>query len=182
MSRHRVLIAGSLGLALILAVVGLSLLADGGSSSTSRSKANGQAGTAGQEIAPLELTSLDGQRVELPAGKPGALFFSASSCVSCIPAAKALGELKRGLGDRIDAVFISIDPGDPPAALAERRESVGNPPYPFAIDTTGLLAGQYGITALGTVLIYDAQGTIVDRLIEPDLDQLKGAFATAGVS
>lgn len=179
MSRHRVLVASSLGLLLVLAVAGVSLL---GKSGASTSNETGQAGTAGQVIAPVELTSLDGGRLALPDGRPGALFFSASSCVSCIPAAKALGELKRGLGDRVDAVFISIDPGDPPAALAERRESVGSPPYPFAIDTTGLLAGQYGITALGTVLIYDAEGTIADRLIEPDLGQLKGAFASAGVS
>jgi hypothetical protein len=141
-------------------------------------------GASGSDVAdavsPVRLTSLEGARIALPAGKPGALFFSVSSCLSCVASARALGELRQRLGSGVDAVFISMDPGDPPAALAARRASIGDPPYPFAIDASGTLASRYRITALGTVIIYDAHGRIVERLVEPTRGELAAAFQAAG--
>jgi len=75
-----------------------------------------------------------------------------------------------------------MDPQDSPDFLRQRRDSVGDPPYPFAIDTSGSLATQYQIQSLGTVVIYDARGRVVDRLIEPTLGELAGGFRRAGVA
>ncbi|MGH2743570.1 MAG: TlpA family protein disulfide reductase [Thermoleophilaceae bacterium] len=142
----------------------------------------GDASAGRGRVAPLALTTLEGRRLDLPRGRPGALFLTVSSCLSCIPSAQALGELKARYGDRLDAVWIGIDPTDPPEQVRARRESMGNPPYPFAIDRSGTLANLFAVRALGTTIVYDADGRIVSELIEPSKDQLESAFRKAGVS
>lgn len=174
------------GAVVLAALVALVVLA-GGRSSSPRGASTG-VGTApasspeADMVAPIRLASLDGPPVSLPAGRPGALFFSVSGCLSCIPAAQALATLKKKFGRRADAAFISLDPADSPGRLRARRDSIGDPPYPFAIDTTGSLVNRYQIQALGTTIIYDARGRIVDRLVEPGLSDLKAGFRKAGLS
>lgn len=128
----------------------------------------------------FSLATLDGQTVSVPAGRPGAIFFTVSSCVSCIAPAKDLADLKGRVGDRADVLLVSIDPSDSPQALRELGRLIGDPPYPSAIDTSGTLAAQYGVTALGTTVVYDRDGAIVARLIEPGADDLAAAFGQAG--
>lgn len=168
--------AGVAAIAVVAVVVVIS--AGGAGPNVTGSAAQGERDRA----APISLTALDGERVVLPAGRPGALFFTVSSCLSCVPSGQALGELKAELGNRADAIWIGIDPSDPPAAVRKRRRAMGNPPYPFAIDDSGTLASRYRVQALGTTVIYDDAGEIVARLIEPSKDQLRAAFARAGVS
>jgi hypothetical protein len=131
--------------------------------------------------APVRLTSIDGQAVSLPAGRPGMIMLSTSGCVSCFVSAKSMAKYVAEAPQRVDAAFISVDPGDSPETLAARRRTMGGAPYPFAIDTTGHLLVDYGVTALGTVVIYDAAGTIVAKTIEPSLPELRAGFARAGV-
>jgi hypothetical protein len=182
--RRRSLVIAA-GVALVfVALAAVALLSGGGGAGpepTARTAAP-SGSDAADAVSPIRLRSLDGMRIALPAGKPGALFFSVSSCLSCVPSARALNELTQQLGPRVDALFISMDPADPPAALAARRDAIGDPSYPFAIDSSGTLASRYRITALGTVLIYDAQGRIVERLIDPKRDQLEAAFREAGAA
>jgi peroxiredoxin len=139
-------------------------------------------GDVGGRVASLRLTSIEGRAVSLPAGRPGALFFTTSDCTSCIASARALGTIKTRFGARANAVYISIDSQDSPSALAARRDSIGDPPYPFAVDTSGKLATQYRVQALGTTVIYDARGRIVDRLVEPTLSELADGFRKAGLT
>lgn len=175
--RRRWLVVAA-GVALVfVALTVVALLSTGRSAGAPAAPSGSYAADA---VSPIRLTSLEGARIALPAGKPGALFFSVSSCLSCVPSARALGEVKQRLGSRVDAVFISMDPADPPQALAARRASIGGPGYPFAIDASGTLASRYRITALGTVVIYDAHGRIVERLVEPTRDELAAAFRAAG--
>jgi hypothetical protein len=94
----------------------------------------------------------DGRPVSLPAGRPGMVMFSTSMCVTCFLSAR------------------------------ERRDSIGRRPYPFAIDTSGTMATTYRITALGTVIVYDATGKIVARIVEPGPADLRKAFRRAGVT
>lgn len=133
-------------------------------------------------IGTLRLRTIDGDTVRRPGGRPGALFFSVSFCLSCLPSAQALGEIKRQAGDRIDAAWVSMDPGDSPQALRERRRMIGDPPYPFTIDTSGTLAERFGITSLGTTIVYDRAGRIVARLTDAGTAQLEEAFAKAGAT
>ena len=169
------------GVAAIAVVAVLVVILAGGSGSdltATRSPSQGERDHA----APISLTTLEGEHVKLPAARPGVLFFTVSSCLSCVPSGQALGELKTELGNRADAIWIGIDPGDPPAAVRERRRAMGNPPYPFAIDRSGTLANRYRVQALGTTVVYNSAGEIIARLIEPSKDQLRAALARAGVS
>jgi hypothetical protein len=87
--------------------------------------------TAGS-FAPLHLTSLDGEQIALPAGRPGMVMFSTSLCVTCFVSARDMSE--------------------------------------------------YEITVLGTVLVYDAAGKIVARIVEPGPGDLRSAFHRAGAA
>lgn len=171
------------GAALAALFVGLVVLAVAHSGSQqSAAPASAKAPTSADQVAPVALRSIDGTPVRLPAARPGALFFTVSSCTSCLASAEALGKAKEQLGSKIDAVYISIDPNDPPSALRAVRTSVGNPPYPFTVDSSGTLYRQYHVSALGTAIVYDAHGRIVARLIEPDLGQWEAAFRQAGAA
>lgn len=75
-----------------------------------------------------------------------------------------------------------MDPTEPPELIRDLRKRMGEPLYPFAIDTSGTLAGRYGIAALGTAVVYDAEGRIVAQMIEPTTDQFDRAFRDAGLT
>ena len=131
--------------------------------------------------APLQLTSIDGEQIALPAARPGMVMFSTSFCTTCFVSASFMARYRAEAPEPVDAAFVSVDPGDSPDALADRRAALRGRPYPFAIDRTGNLAARYGITALGTVIIYDAEGKIVARVVEPSLQELRAGFREAGV-
>jgi hypothetical protein len=137
--------------------------------------------TSASYAAPVRLITIDGTRVSLPAERPGMVMLSSSLCTTCFLTVRDMGTLKSRLGRRVDAAFISVDPGDSPATLADRRDAIGDPPIPFAIDTSGTLAAQYHITTLGTVVVYDASGKIVQRSVEPTYGDLQAAFRRVGV-
>ena len=139
-------------------------------------------GEVGQRVAGFTISSIDGARVRVPADRPGALFFSTADCDSCVPSSIALGKLKRRFGSAVDVLWVSIDPSAGPAVVRRFRRTVGDPPYPFAVDTSGSLVRTYRITALGTALVYDARGRVVFRADEPSLGALRAAFAKAGLS
>jgi thiol-disulfide isomerase/thioredoxin len=140
-------------------------------------------GEVGERLATYSLTSIDGEPVKVAAGKPGAVYFMAGWCGSCLPEAEALGRLERGLGDRISVLAVSPDPSDSVSAIRGLRAAAGNPSYPFAWDRQGTLARALDVGALDTTLVYDARGKVVDRDPAPtDLATLKAAFRKAGVS
>jgi hypothetical protein len=138
------------GVAVVVAVALIALVVVSASRSRSGSASGSHAalvsaapggGSVGRRVTPFRLVSLGGQSVALPTvGRPGVLFFSESSCSSCIPSAQALSSVKARLGSRVDAVMVDLDPGDSRAYLAAWGRAVGNPSYPLAIDTTGQLA------------------------------------------
>jgi cytochrome oxidase Cu insertion factor (SCO1/SenC/PrrC family) len=140
-----------------------------------------EAADAAAYAAPLRLTSIDGERISLPAGRPGMVMFSSSYCTTCFVSVNFMTRYRAEAREPVDAAFISVDPGDSPDALADRRAGLGGTAFPFAIDTTGTLAARYGIAALGTVIVYDATGRIVARVVEPSLQELRAGFREAGV-
>jgi hypothetical protein len=178
LTRRRIIVVGMVAaatLALVLAAI-----------STNRSTSAARSPTAATQTpdayaAPVRLTSIEGKQVSLPAGRPGMVMLSSSLCTTCFLTVRDMGKLKSQLGGRIDAAFISVDPGDSAATLRDRRDSIGDPPIPFAIDTSGTIAAEYNITTLGTVVVYDATGKIVERSVEPTLNDLQAAFRRVGV-
>lgn len=138
-------------------------------------------GQVGERLGSFTLTSIDGQPVKVPAGKPGAVFFMAGWCSTCIPETEALGKVKDRLGDRISVLAVSPDPSDSVSAIKQFRSAGGNPSYPFAWDQQGTLAQTWQVSALDTTLVYDARGKVVFRDGVPtDLETLEKAFRKAG--
>jgi hypothetical protein len=179
LERRRLIAVGIVALAAVAVVLAVI------SAQRTTNAAPGGADAAASSAAyapPLRLTSIDGKQVSLPAGRPGMVMLSSSLCTTCFLSVRDMGKLKSRLGRRVDAAFVSVDPGDSAATLADRRDSIGDPPIPFAIDTSGTLATQYRITTLGTVVIYDAGGKIVERTVEPTLNDLQAAFRRVGVA
>lgn len=159
------------GVAVVLVVVAMQ-----------RPTASGPTGGSGPRVEPMRLTSIDGERISLPAGRPGMVMFSTSGCTSCIPSAQDMADVVASARQPVDGLYLSMDPGDNAGALGDRRESIGDPPYPFAIDTSGAMAAQYEVTALGTVLVYDTTGKIVARFVDPGADELRTAVRRARAS
>lgn len=140
-------------------------------------------GQVGSTVGQLTATDVDGNRVSVPSGKPGALFFFAGWCGTCIPETVALGEVQRELGSRANVTAISSDPSDSVAAIREFRQRAGEPRYPFVWDSDSTIAVRLGVSALDTTIIYDAQGTVVFRDAGPtDRIQLLAALRDAGAS
>lgn len=175
------------GAAAVLLLVVLVVLASqnssskGGATGPVAASPPSKGGEVGGRVGKVSMTSLDSKTVSLPGARPGALFFSVSSCTTCIPSAMALASVKKRVGSKVDALFISMDPNDTPDAMLARRDSIGDPPYPFAIDTSGQLGDDYRILALGTVVIYDKKGKIISRTIDPTLGDLESDFRKTGV-
>ncbi|HLH64865.1 MAG TPA: hypothetical protein VKV27_04140 [Solirubrobacteraceae bacterium] len=134
----------------------------------------------GSRVIPFKLRELGGRWVSVPvAGRPGVILFAQSTCVSCIPAAKALSAVKARLGSRLDAVMVDVDSREPPSALRGWAMVVGDPSYPLAIDTSGRLAAAYAIEGLGTMIIYNGRGRIVLRATDPSIGQIEQGLRAA---
>ncbi len=140
-------------------------------------------GSAVGEVGPkLTAAALDGQQVQLPAGRPTALFFFAGWCASCVPEAVALRKLQEQHGEDVQIVAVDIDPGDTPETIKEFMSVVGDPAYPVVHDTDGSLRAAFNVNALDVTIITDADGKIVYRDSEPSSDeQLREGLRRAGV-
>jgi len=86
----------------------------------------------------IKAKDIDARTVRVGRGKPGALFFFAGWCGSCLSEAKALDQVQRALGSRVTITAISPDPSDSPEAIRRFRQQVGNPRYSFVSDSAGV--------------------------------------------
>lgn len=142
----------------------------------------GSGAQVGAQAPQVSATSLDGEAVRLPAGKPSVAFFFASWCGSCIPEAAALGELHRELGDDVDIVAVSIDPGDTPETIGQFLEAAGSPGYSVVHDLTDSIRAAYEVASLDVTVITDAAGKVAYRDAVPStLNQLRDGLRRAGV-
>lgn len=186
MTRTKLFMALAVAVALVAAVVALSAArtsqrADAPQVPAIDSTTQGS-GKAGGTVAAFTTEDIDGRAVRITRGKPGALFFFAGWCGSCIAEAAALADLQRELGSKVAITAISPDPTDSVEAIRRFRKQVGTPRYPFVWDATGKLATQFAVQALDTTIVYDADGKVVFRDSTPtDVDALRAAFSQAGV-
>jgi hypothetical protein len=82
----------------------------------------------------------------------------------------------------VDAAFVSVDPNDSRQTLSERRATLGDRAFPFAIDTSGELLAAYRVASLGTVVFYDRAGNVRGSVIEPSLVDIQDAFRRIAAS
>lgn len=192
--RTRALVAGATA---ALVAVGLAVLATrSGPSSDQSGKAGlaatpassapvGPAGSAkvGGQAPAFSMATLSGSIFTFPAGKPTAIFFTASYCGSCLPKAQAFARIRQEVGDRVAILGVDVDPSDSESAFREWIAAAGNPAFDFAIDRDSRLVQAYDVRALSTVVIADADGRVVYRSFEESGEEtLRAALTRAGLT
>lgn len=187
MNMRRNLLIGLVALvALVAAVAAISSGRTPAPSDAPRVTANGPtgrgSGETGGNVAAFTAKDIDGRTVQVSTGKPGALFFFAGWCGSCIPEAQALDRVQRELGSRVAITAIDLDPSDSVESIRRFQRQVGAPRYPYIWDSTGKLGTRFAVRALDTTIVYDATGKVVFRDSAPtDVQTLRAAFGKAGV-
>ena len=139
-------------------------------------------GQVGQDSPRLTVRTVAGSDLQIPAGKPTLLYFMAGWCASCLPESQALDRIERRYGDRLIVLAVDADPSDPLATLQSFRHQVGDPRYSFAQDPSAQISRAFGVAALDTTVVIDAQGKVVYRSGVPIGDAaIQAAIAKAGV-
>lgn len=127
----------------------------------------------------LALTTLDGTKLTVPAGKPAVLSFITASCGDCVSDVQTLGTLRVEAPDRATFLAVSIDPTASTEEFAELLGVAGHPDLTVVQDTNGALLRGYAVTALGTVVVLGPDGTVAYQEVKPSTDALRAALARA---
>lgn len=161
----------SLGLgAALLAIgalgVGLIFSGDGMDGSGARADASVPVGTGiGQRAPDFTLAGVDGSPIYLEQlrGRPTVVYFSAAWCTSCIPQTKELAKLQAKYRDRVNVVWIDVNPGrDTVEDLQAYMAQYGHEDFLVAFDTlSNEVARRYRVRALGETYLLDKRGIIV---------------------
>ncbi len=119
----------------------------------------------GRRAPDFALADVDGNpiRLEELRGRPTVVYFSAAWCTSCIPQTKELAKLKAEYRDRLNVVWIDVNPGrDTVEDLRAYMVQYGHEDFLVAFDTlSNEVARRYRVRALGETYLLDEQGIIV---------------------
>lgn len=131
----------------------------------------------GESAPDFALTDVDGKAVSLASfsGKPVVIMFGAAvGCESCRAFSKeVLAPLARE-HPNVGLLMISIQPTDTAEDFRNLRNDVGAT-WPLALDTDRV-AQRYGIHRLTTVVVLDADHTIVLQETEPKTSEVREAL------
>ena len=125
---------------------------------------------------------IDGRRVSLPGGKPGAIVFvEAQGCSTCVSVVRAANRAMTRLRSPLDLTVIDVDYTATPDDLRAFARSAGNPRARYMVDDrNGGIATMVGATALGRAVIYDARGQVVGHAYPGTIAKLLNRAAQAG--
>ncbi|MEO5709516.1 MAG: thioredoxin-like domain-containing protein [Nocardioidaceae bacterium] len=139
--------------------------------------------TAGSSNATTAFTAstLSGEKVAIPNGKPSVVFFFAASCVTCGSGAHALAENQSSIPS-VSYVAVDIDPSESEAVVRNFLSDNGAESLAFTLDTDATLAVAFKVTQLSTAIVLDASGAEVDRVVHPTTSKLRTALAEAGAT
>ncbi|WP_219418498.1 TlpA family protein disulfide reductase [Pseudonocardia nigra] len=124
-------------------------------------------------------TTLSGQQVNVPGGKPSVVFFFSVNCGTCGPGAQALAQAQQSAPDA-NYVAVDVAPDETATDVAEFLTTNQATGLAYTLDTGGALTSSYQLTQLSTAVVLDAQGNTVYRGVDPTPDQIQAALATAG--
>lgn len=166
--RRPLLLVGALVVALAVAAVLYTALKPASSPSDA-------AGPGGGPVN-FTATTLAGQRIAVPGGKPSVLLFLGVNCGGCGPTATALGRLQAQAPGTANFVGVDITPGETTSDVrgfltANHADGLG-----VALDTDTHLIGTLGVTQLTTVVVLDATGAPTYRAVEPAPEQVQTAL------
>lgn len=138
--------------------------------------------TAGSSNAATAFTAstLSGEEVSIPGGKPSVVFFFSATCGTCGPGARALAEAQASTPDA-NYVAVDIDPNESVDVVREFLTANDASTLAYARDTDAALTRAYQITQLSTAVVLNASGTEVYRGVHPTSTQIRAALTKAGV-
>ena len=125
-------------------------------------------------------STLSGEKVSVPGGKPSVVFFFSATCGTCGPGARALAEAQASTPDA-NYVAVDIDPNESVDVVREFLTANDAGTLAYARDTDAALTRAYQLTQLSTAVVLDASGTEVYRGVDPTATQIRSALSKAGV-
>lgn len=165
------LIAGGLAVVLIgLALLTWQLGRQTASPTAGVQSAGPEGRAAAEDRAPdIRVTTLEGEPFSLAdsRGKPIVVLFSASWCGTCIPEVQKMARLRREYGDRLELLFLSVDPLDTPEDWARFRRIAEGPQFYWALDSGQRATLAYQIRATDTKVFIDRTGRLVSTYAGP---------------
>lgn len=125
-------------------------------------------------------STLSGEDVPVPGGKPSVVFFFSATCGTCGPGARALAEAQASTPNA-NYVAVDIDPNESVDVVREFLTANDAGTLAYALDTDAALTRAYQLTQLSTAVVLDASGTEVYRGVDPTPTQIRTALTKAGV-
>ena len=133
---------------------------------------------------PTTVTSIDGQKIELPAtGEPTAVFFFSVGCGECVGGVRSLGEaatVAEKTGADANFLAVDIDPGESKETNEGFMDYVDAEHVPATIDTNATLSQRFQVAALSTLIVIDADGNVTFRATDPDAKTITTELEKAG--
>jgi len=126
--------------------------------------------SAVHETSPATVTSVDGQTIRLPAaGAPTAVFFFSVGCGECVDGVRSLGKAAAAgkAGDHAGFLAVDMDPGESKPTIKRFMDYVDAEHVPAAIDIGAALSRRYGVAALSTLIVINADGNVTFRATSP---------------
>ncbi|MGI9084129.1 MAG: TlpA family protein disulfide reductase, partial [Aeromicrobium sp.] len=114
--RRWLAIAGASGATLL--VLAVAYTAFGSQPAPAPGAASSAAGSASTAATAFTATTLSGEKVSIPGGKPSVVFFFAASCVTCGSGAQAVAEAQAGVPS-VSYVAVDIDPSESEAVVRD---------------------------------------------------------------
>lgn len=133
---------------------------------------------------PTTVTSINGQQINLPSpGKPTAVFFFSVGCGECVNGVRSLGVAATSAdeaGSEANFLAVDMDPGESKETIGDFMEYVDAEHVPAAIDQGATLSRRFGVSALSTLIVVDADGTVTFRATDPDAKTITAELQKAG--
>ena len=140
------------------------------------------AATSGPRLPAFSVGTLSGEVFAFPTGRPTAIYFTGSTCASCLPKAAALGRIEREADGAVSVLGVDIDGFDTEEMFRDWIAHAGTPRHAFAMDTDFRLLDLFEVTALSTVVVADGEGRMVWRSADDvGADELRHALVKAGL-
>lgn len=172
-----------------VAVLAVSALTACGTAGTAETGTAGAASTGASETvsttSAMAIRTIDGKTMQVPAGRPAALFFFSVNCGSCVGGVKSLGEAARAseqAGGKADFLLVGMDPSESTGTILEFQNATNAQNLPAAIDTGAVFSRRFKVAALSTLIVLDAAGKVTYRATDPSAEQINAALGEAGTT
>lgn len=175
--RARRLVPGIVGGALLLITIML-----WGAFGTTTAGRGTEPARLGPRLPAFSVETLSGEVFSFPTERPTAIYFTGSTCASCLPKATALDRIEQAAGGAVAVLGVDIDGFDTEEMFRDWIAHAGTPRHAFAMDTDFRLLDLFEVTALSTVVVTDGTGRLVWRSADDvGAPELRRALAQAGL-